>query len=169
MNRLHNSEWCSDYIYLPFFTPLFCLFTFYLNFLSSVRSLKKIHNKNNRVLCLQLPPIPHFSLAPFCTATHIHWTGLYIVFEMISGCLCLHLLLNKCVGLLPAYLCVWMSVMTTIVCASGCAQIHSLYVCDNEWEIRSCLCAHVWMRVCIFTHLCVCISMDVCVSCVCTQ
>lgn len=162
-----------------FFTPLFCLLLlspfFSLHWgLFLFIFLTEDEKKPTHVFCLQLPPIPHFSLTPFCTATHILRTGLYIVFEKISECLCLHLLLNKCVGLLPAYLCVWMSTMTTIVCVSGRAQIHSLYACDIEWESTCSFCACT--SECMFAYLHICVSLFPCMLlcmcscvCVCTQ
>lgn len=135
MNRLHNGVWIT---FISLFYASFLSFTFISIFLSSLGSflffLTEDEKNPTHVFCLQLPPIPHFSFTPFCTATHILRTGLYIVFEKISECLCLHLLLNKCVGLLPAYLCVWMSTMTTIVCVSVCVPVcvYSVGLCSNR-------------------------------------
>lgn len=110
---------------------------------------------------MQLPPLPHFSLTLFCAEAHILWTGLYIVFEIIFGCLCLRVPLNEYVGHLPAYLCVWMSDDCNCLCVGVYECVLCACVKMEEWERgSSCwrLCTFEGMFF-IFTCLCICMCV----------
>ena len=135
--------------------PLFCLFYFSL-------------------FSQRLPPLPHFCLTPFCAAaaTHILWTGLYIVFEIIFGVFmsvfalewvcwtfaCIFVHLNVSDGCFCLYVCVWVCAFLDL-CEIERARQHRLVLrmCTSEGMF------YIYAFVCLRVSVCVCVCACVCV------